>query len=119
MRTLKFYGASDDLFEIEGARGDEPDEICLCDRPVTVSLKLEPPPYDGGPEVGIVPEGLHVTGLYAPNDATACWMIGIAPLDEGLDMPGWPMRWRFDGYTTVLEIDAPDDVVVAGHTGGS
>jgi hypothetical protein len=25
-RVLKFYGASDDLFEIEGTTGDEPDE---------------------------------------------------------------------------------------------
>jgi len=26
-RDLTFYGASDDLFEIEGTKGDEPDEI--------------------------------------------------------------------------------------------
>lgn len=52
---------------------------------------------------------LAVTGVYGQG---CCWSVGIAPIDDDDPMPSWPMRWRFEGYTTVLEIDAPDEAVV-------
>jgi hypothetical protein len=99
VRTLKFYGASDDLFEIKGTSGAEPDEIGAYDQPRTVKVA-----NDHG--------GLFVTALYAPNNTAACWMIGISQLDEDMPLPDWPMRWSSEGYSTVLEIDAPDSAVV-------
>lgn len=95
-RTLKFYGASDDLFEIEGYRGDEPDEI---GRKATVCV------FDRQGN------GLVVAASYVH---AGTWAIGIAPLNEDQPLPGWPMKWeaKVPGYTTVLTIEAPDDAVM-------
>jgi hypothetical protein len=105
MRTLKFYGASDDLFEIEGTAGAEPDEIGC---------------FDSIPAVKITGEdcGMIVVAAYAALDAMpggmpGCWAIGICPLDEDVPLPGWDMRWRTEGYSAVLEVDVPDGVVVS------
>lgn len=97
MRTLKFYGASDDLFEIEGGRRGEPDEI---DPSQCVKVT-----NDHG--------GLVVSAHYAPGVA-ACWAIGVSQVDEDEPLPDWPMRFRTgepaSGYSVVLEIDVPDSV---------
>lgn len=102
-RTLKFYGASDDLFEIEGTCGDEPDEVICHETPVVAMVK-------GGDE------GLCVVAMYAPGDAAACWSIGIMPLDEyGVPIPSWPMTWRLseECYSPELTLTVPDDAVVS------
>lgn len=96
MKTLAFFGASDDLFEIEGTSGKEPDEIGVYGRPVQIEVR------GGG-------KGLVVVGLYCTN---GCWSIGIAPLDEDVPLPDWPLRWTLSGYSTRLEIDAPDTAKV-------
>ena len=98
MRMLKFYGLSDDLFEIEGTRGDEPDE-----RPAgTVEVK------DGDGN------GLRVHCDYGVT-GNACWMVGIAPIDDGVPIPNWPMSFRLGGrgYSAELTIEAPDSAVVS------
>lgn len=97
MRKLTFYGSSDDLFEIEGTAGKEPDEIGSYDKPVQVTIRA-----DG--------TGVVVTGIYCDN---GCWSIGIAPIDEDVGLPDWPMRWTARGYSTRLEIDAPDKAKVS------
>lgn len=96
MRTLKFYGASDDLFEIEGTVGNEPDER----GPGTVEVVDE--------ETG---EGLLVTASYVLR---GCWTIGITPLDEDVNIPDWNYKISLGGrgYTTELTMDVPDSVVV-------
>ncbi len=101
-RTLKFYGASDDLFEIEGTSGEEPDEIGCIDAPCIVEIKTP-----GN-------EGLMIVGLYAPGDS-ACWMMGIAPLDEDIPIPPWPVSFQLQppGYSTLLTITVPDDSIVS------
>lgn len=99
MRTLKFYGASDDLFEIEGTTREEPDEIGCYGHGATVRVST--------PEK----EGLFVTAEYALC-GEATWMIGISILDEDVSLPNWPMRWSAAGYSTVLEIDVPDEARV-------
>lgn len=101
MRKLKFYGASDDLFEIDGTSGNEPDEIGCYDRPCVVKVSNDH-------------AGLHVVGIYAPGDGPACWSLGIMQLDEDVPLPDWPMTWSVSGrgYSVALEIDAPDSAVV-------
>jgi len=103
MRTLKFYGASDDLFYIEGTTKDEPDEIGCFEKVVTVW-------------VGNEDEGLFVTGMYAPNNSSACWMVGISQFDEDMPLPDWKMSWDVDGYSVELTIEVPDDIAVADYT---
>jgi len=100
MRHLKFYGSSDDLFEIEGSRGEEPDEIS----PGTVTVSTP----DG--------QGLCVTCLYATEfpHPDGCWMIGISPLEQDKNFPGWGMNWSLaeEGYSTLLTLHCPDSAVI-------
>ncbi len=101
MKTLKFYGASDDLFEIEGTNKGEPDEIGI---------------YGGAAAVSIVaPDGtgLVVGGFYDlpkwPHKGS-CWTIAVSLLEEDKPLPAWPMRFETNknGYSPQLVIDAPD-----------
>lgn len=95
-RTLTFYGASDDLFEIDGTTGDEPDEIGCFGKAVTIEIRQQD-------------RGLIVAGMYTGRGV---WAMGIAPIDDDQPMPDWPMSWAFEGYTAKLTIQAPDHVVV-------
>jgi len=102
MRELTFYGASDDLFEIEGTRGDEPDEVGCYDEPAVAKIHSS--------------EGeLCIVGMYAPGNAAACWSIGLMPTDEDVPIPDWKMSWKNGdrGYTAELTIHVPDDAVVS------
>lgn len=105
MRTLKFYGASDDLFYIDGTTKDEPDEIGCFEKIVTLW-------------VGNEDEGLFVTGMYAPNNSSGCWMVGISQVDENMPLPNWKMSWGIGGrgYSVELTIEVPDDIAVADYT---
>ena len=106
-RTLKFYGASDDLFEIDGTKGEEPDEIGCFERVPTVKVAFDDE------------TGLFVTAHYAPNNSAATWMIGISQIEEDMPLPDWPMRWSAPGgrgYSVELEIDVPDGVIVTNVT---
>lgn len=102
MRTLKFYGHSDDCFEIDGTTRDEPDEIGCFDGSVTVTL------------IDANGDGLQVVGSYAKPHNTGTWMFGISLLDEDKPLPSWPIRFSTfeNNYSPLVEIDVPDDVVV-------
>lgn len=107
MKLLKFYGASDDLFEMVG---DLEEEIGCYDEGAAYLLRSP-----GG-------DGLIVFAQYAPNPTPgASWMLGVALIDEGVRLPDWPVRLitaPVSGYpdprpySPMLEIEAPDDVVV-------
>lgn len=97
MKTLRFYGYSDDNFAVEG--DGLTDEISCYDSAATWAVTC------GN-------EGLIVFGMYAPGSRAPTWVVGIAPLDEDEPLPDWPMRWLFSGYSAVLEIDAPSAVSV-------
>jgi hypothetical protein len=103
-RTLQFYGASDDLFEIEGTIPGEPDEIdCwLGNKGVNAAVEIRD-------ENG---HGLRVTAMYAAFEAV--WNIGVEPLDEDVPIPDWPMKISLSdrGYSTLLAMEVPDTVVV-------
>ncbi len=103
-RLLQFYGASDDLFEIDGGRGGEPDEI---DPSSCVKI------MDG--EVGMI-----VTAHYAPADAAPCWAIGICQIDQDQPLPDWPIKFTTGapsrGYSVVLNVEAPDTAVMTELT---
>lgn len=92
MKELRFYGASDDCFECEGAIREE---INCYNTPGIYHLKSS--------------EGeLQVVGMYLNN---GCWSIGIAPVEEGSPIPAWPTSFsvRENGYSAVLTISVPDD----------
>ena len=101
MRTLTFYGISDDLFEIKGTKGSEPDER----NEGTVMVRDE----NG--------EGCLVTASHTSN---GCWMIGVTPLDGDIEIPEWNLRLKLGGrgYSTELTMDVPDTVVVSNYDEG-
>ena len=105
-RTLTFYGASDDLFEIEGHRKGEPDEIGSSPRAVVIT--------DCGDGLsGQENEGLQVIATYATDGFEgSVWSIGIAQLDEDIPLPDWPMKWTYQGYSVHLTITTPGTAVV-------
>ena len=106
MRTLKFWGTSDDLFEIDGTAGNEPDEVGCFDRPAVAKIEAA----DGA---------VCVVALYAPANAAACWAIGLMPVDENVPIPPWPVTFTLAGsrpgheYSAGLTITVPDGAVVS------
>lgn len=42
------------------------------------------------------------------------WMVGVAPLDEDVPIPDWPMKFSLDsnGYAALLTIEAPDGIAL-------
>lgn len=102
MRQLTFYGASDDLFEIRGSVGEEPDEVGCGDSPAIAKIEAS----DGS---------MCVVAHYAPADLLACWSIGISPAGEDAPIPSWPISCKLsdNGYSTEMTITVPDDAKVS------
>jgi len=102
MKTLKFYGSSDDLFELDGDLQEEQDN---CANGKTMAYGL----FSGG--FG----QLIVTAQYAPECLLdGVWTIGVALWAEGRKLPGWDMRFENgeETHSPMLVIEAPDDVTV-------
>ena len=103
MKTLKFMGYSDDTF---GEYGTTMDDIDNAGSGEPIQCVIEA----GG-------TALVVTGQYN-RIGTGTWDIGISLQDEDLSYPDWDMRISFEDYTTVLEIDVPDDVELTWYNNG-
>ncbi len=109
MKVLKFYGVSDDLFEMEG---DIADEIGCYDRGASYLLEAES-------------GSMIVYAIYAPPCIKgATWVIGIALKDEGVSLPDWNIKYETapangypdpQPYSPMLIIEAPNDVRVIGQ----
>lgn len=97
MKTAKFYGGSDDLFECEGALREE---IDCYERPGIYRIES-------------LTEGrILVVGIYSPDGAAGgTWCVGIQQVDEEDEIPAWPIRMVPSDvdYSVALEIDLPDD----------
>ncbi|KPU42178.1 hypothetical protein OXPF_39570 [Oxobacter pfennigii] len=97
MKTLKFYGYSDDTFG-EYAITNEDVDNCSNNKPIQCLITSS--------------EGnLFVIGHYYIHPNDGCWTIGISPHGEGSKIPNWPMRISACDvpYSCCLEIDVPDD----------
>ena len=103
-RTLRIYGHSDDLVEVEGTdrKSGEPDEITAGERE-EAAVRITHKDAAGKTQGLVVVAEYDYKGL-----AIGCWLIGIVQLGEDVALPGWPMRWSNKEYTTVLEIDVPE-----------
>lgn len=101
MKTFTIYGASDDLIEIGGVPGaDEFYAQQLRGCPVMGSFVL------GGK--------MRVRAIY-----DGCWSFAVGQVDEDIPLPEWPIRvsQHERGYSTLLEIDVPDDVGIFREEG--
>lgn len=96
MQRLKFYGYSDDTFGEYGVSNIDYDN-CANGKPITFEIKANN-------------QSIYVTGQYNMFN-NGCWSIGIAAADED-NLPDWTMRLSFEGYSTVLEVDVPDDFTI-------
>lgn len=97
-KLVRFYGHSDDCFEIEGAFNDE---IGCYDKMAVVLLKS-----------AVAEERLAIVGLYSPHGA-GTWTAAPALIEEDDDMPAWPIRFtRKHPYSLMLEIEVPDDTTM-------
>lgn len=108
MKTLRFYGASDDLFEFESYQDD-----------VLIASEETSPPYKkpGAYLLANLEHEMLVTAFYEHDLKTPCWILGVTLVDEGASLPDWPVRFYYDesianDYSPILEIDVPDDVNV-------
>ncbi|MWN90985.1 hypothetical protein GQ597_09750 [Gilliamella sp. Pra-s65] len=53
---------------------------------------------------------LYVIGEYV---APCVWMIGVAPVNEGIPIPNWNIQLiNWHNYSPALTIDCPDDVII-------
>lgn len=100
MRTAVFYGASDDLIEVEGVKGAD-----------------EFPTADMNGPAGLA--GSFVLGgrlrIRAFYDRHAVWGFSVSQVEDGVALPDWPIRISQQpdcDYSTRLEIDCPDDAVL-------
>jgi hypothetical protein len=94
MPEIRFYGASDDLLEIEGAIDDE-----VSDVGGRIEVMLT------GPVFG----AMIVRAEYTKDGV---WLLGCSQADEDHALP-WPVRIEPGtvatcGYSVVLVVDAPD-----------
>lgn len=102
MKTIRIYGASDDLVEIEG-------DVPGCDEydvggPRLVMARFLVGPLDSGTV------GLRVFAIY-----DGCWSFAIGQVGESRPLPGWPIRITQSSdvpYSVQIEIDVPDNFCV-------
>jgi hypothetical protein len=93
MAEIRFYGASDDLLEIEGAITEEVSDV---NGRIEVMLT--------GPEYG----AMFIVAEFSPGGV---WMLGCSQADEDHPLP-WPVRvvpgdTGTCHYSVVLVVDAP------------
>ncbi|URD53773.1 hypothetical protein [Chroococcidiopsis sp. CCNUC1] len=104
MKLLKFSGHSDDIFQCTfGETATSSDETYVIDGIHAFLVQA-----DNG-------DGLYVCGIYAPKIITsACWVVGVAQLGEDIPLPSWKTSYenKVNGYSPILVIQVPDDVVV-------
>ena len=97
MRKVSFRGHSDDIVEIHGTIGDEPDEIgCFESTPIYIKVEDE----NGW--------GFYVVAVY-----NGCWGFGIMQLDEDEPLTFYDVSFSCDGYTVVMDIEIPDGAVIS------
>ena len=92
MKELRFYGASDDLFECEGAIREEVDCYNSVGRYHLKSSEGE----------------VFIIGQYLDS---GLWSVGLSPVDEGVPVPDWACNYSIyeHGYSTLLTMQVPDD----------
>ncbi|MBP3798014.1 MAG: hypothetical protein J6I46_09620 [Ruminococcus sp.] len=94
MKTLKFYGYSDDTF---GEFAETNVDYDTCGEDIAVEL--------------IVSDGVKRLSVIGRYGSTGTWSIEVFSHDEDHN-PDWTMRLYFEDYSPVLEIDCPDNIRV-------
>lgn len=101
MKTIKILGASDDILLVHG--GSQYNEYGCFDKPFRVRIYRKD---DSGKK-----EEMRVYGKYRGS-----WAFAVHRFSGDGDQPDWPVRHSWEGYSEVIEIDAPDDVKIKVRT---
>lgn len=93
--TIRIYGASDDLVEVEG--------------PIHGADEYT----SDGTWTGVLegPDG-HTAYVYADYRPNGTWTVSLGQFEEGYALPAWPITLRVDmdecDYSTVASIEVPE-----------
>jgi hypothetical protein len=96
MKTLQMFGASDDLIEVSGIKGADEFNI-VKDGPYITSFNIS--------------GKIRIHAIY-----DGCWSFAPGQVDEDIPLPNWPIRIKQSeekDYSTLLEIDVPDDSYIS------
>lgn len=92
MKTIMFYGHSDDLVHVLDVRGEEEYGAITRDNELVAATFV----------VGGI---MRVRALY-----DGCWSFAVGQVGEDMVFPEWPIRFvAAHGYSVRLEIEVPDD----------
>lgn len=99
-RSVSFQGASDDCIEIDGCPGA--DEFYV-NRHDFGLFKLSSEEEEAQLVVRVAYEG-----------SNGVWSVGFMPVEEGVAVPPWPIRWGLpmNDYTACVEVVCPTDVTL-------
>ena len=103
MKTLRFRGYGDDTFGEYNITGTDVDN-CESGKPIQCVISAES-------------RTVVVTGQYS-RFRNCCWDVGVSLLDKLQNAADWAMRISFEDYSTVLEIDVPDDFSLTWYNDG-
>lgn len=102
MKTLTFYGASDDNF-CYAVNGKDKDEISCYEKPAIWKV------YDPDEDLGLLIVGQYsIDGPFMPS----CWTVGICQLDEDKQVPAWPLEYNCNAYSVTVTLTVPDVALV-------
>lgn len=93
--SITFYGASDDLVEVEGCPGADEFNVY---GPAIMCWRGDLVAPDGST--------MRISALYE-----SCWSFAVGQADEDHPLPEWPVRIAQSPevrYSVLLEVDAPD-----------
>lgn len=108
--TVKMYGYSDDLVEVEGvssARDITDHEQDGDDYPEASGNRAEYNIYK--PASFVINNQIRVEAQYTP---IGTWVFAPGLVEDGAEWPNWPVRlsaFPDNDYAMQLEIDIPDD----------
>lgn len=93
--NVTFYGASDDLIEVDGCPGaDEFNRI-------------------SGNWSGILASGTDQMAVHVDYRPPGVWSVGASQVDEGHPVPDWPVRFdEAHDYSVRMTVGCPGDVVL-------
>lgn len=97
MKTIKFYGFSDDLVEISGP-------LKGCDE-YSAYKDLE---FD------IVSPRKDMMRVITHYGSNGCWSFAPSIAEEDLPFPNWKISFEEarHGYSTVMSVEVPDETVI-------
>ena len=97
-KILSFYGASDDLIEVQDSQGTDEE-------------------YSAENWVGVIEAPNGDTALvYVDLRSTGCWTVALGLYEEDYALPAWPVTTVVDSsistFSTYMTVEVPDGTTI-------